>query len=280
MRSVPVFMYHHVNWHTGDLVTLTPDDFENHLRVIQDRKIQTVFLGELVEWMERSKQLPQPSVALTFDDGHLDNWVYAFPLLKKYRMKATIFVITSWMERGKIRNTWDPIERNTEKLPPIPRHGEARRRAEAGDLSVALHWEEAQAMEASGLVDIQCHTHFHQDYFQPVGQHLQIEPGGENRLLQDLERSKSLIEEMLGKNCRFLAWPWGKYNGTAIQLAKKAGFEGLATTEKGVNPPGGDPMTIKRVVAKSGNPRWFQQRVQIYSHRILGTVYSRVAGKI
>ena len=100
MMSLPVFMYHHINWHRGDTVTLTPEDFENHLRFLSEKGIQSVFLDEVVEYLRGKRKLSRPPVALTFDDGYLDNWIYAFPLLKKYRTKATIFVITSWMTDG------------------------------------------------------------------------------------------------------------------------------------------------------------------------------------
>lgn len=79
---------------------------------------------------------------------------------------------------------------------------------------------------------------------------------------------------------RFLAGIWGRYRLEAVALARKAGFEGIATTEKGVNVPGTDPLAIKRIVAKSGDKLWFSTRNWIYSHPRIGTLYSRVAGRI
>jgi peptidoglycan/xylan/chitin deacetylase (PgdA/CDA1 family) len=278
MRAIPVFMYHHINWHEGDLVTLTPKDFENHLRVLQERNYRTIFLDQLVRILRRQESPSQPAVALTFDDGHLDNWGYAFPLLKKYQMKATVFVITSWMGEGEKRPQWNPDRR--ENGPEIPRHREMKKRVDSGDLSPALNWQEARAMEASGLVDIQSHTHFHRDYFTKEGKAVQLNPANREFLLRDLMNSRALIEDRLGKKCRFLAWPWGKYDEEAVLLAKKAGFEAVVTTEKGVNVPGSDAMAIKRVVAKSGDKRWFSSRLSIYSQKAVGHIYSRIAGKI
>jgi peptidoglycan/xylan/chitin deacetylase (PgdA/CDA1 family) len=278
MRAVPVFMYHHINWHEGDLVTLTPKDFENHLQVLQDRNYRTIFLDHLVRILRRQESPFQPCVALTFDDGHLDNWGYAFPLLKKYRMKATIFVITSWMGEGKKRPQWNPGCR--ENGPEIPRHREVKKRVGSGDLSPAFNWEEARAMEASGLVDIQSHTHFHRDYFTAGGKAVQLNPANRESLLGDLLNSRALIEDRLNKKCRFLAWPWGKNDEEAILLAEKAGFEAVVTTKKGVNVPGSNVMAIKRVVAKSGDKRWFSSRLSIYSNRMLGFLYGYVSGKI
>ncbi len=278
MRSVPVFMYHHINRYAGDLVTLTPEGFENHLRFLSEKGLQTIFLDELLKYLRGGKRFTRPAVALTFDDGHLDNWVYAFPLLKKYGVKATIFVVTSWMTEGVPRVPWDPDGRPEQDLPRIPSHREGKEMASAGDYEGGLRWEEARRMEESGLIDIQSHTHLHQDYFLGNNQTLRLDPLRKEALGLDLEESKALIEARLSKSCRFLSWPWGKYDFQAIQLAKGLGFEALATTEKGVNFPGSDEWTIKRVVTASGERRWFSQRINIYSHRRIGQLYSRVRG--
>ena len=278
MRAIPVFMYHHINRHVGDLVTLTPEEFENHLWVLRHRDFRTLFLDDLTGLLHGKELSFRPSVALTFDDGHLDNWVYAFPLLKKYQIKATIFVITSWMGEGGVRGQWNPDRQ--ENLPEIPRHRDVKRRAGSGDRTVALNWEEARAMEASGLVDIQSHTHFHRDYFQSGGEAPKLDPASKNLIQEDMGRSKDLIEGRLRKRCRYLSWPWGKYDLEALSLAKELGFEATVTTEKGVNFSGSNEMIIKRIVAKSGDKGWFSRRLSIYSHRGMGQIYSRIAGRI
>jgi peptidoglycan/xylan/chitin deacetylase (PgdA/CDA1 family) len=280
MISIPVFMYHHINHYPEDLVTLSPREFENHLQVLAAKNIQTLFLDEILDFLTGKKRHSRPAVALTFDDGHLDNWVYAFPLLKKYQMKATIFVITSWMGSGPKRKYWDGGQSLNQGVPEIPHHREVKGRAQAGDLSVALQWEEARAMEASGLVDIQSHTHFHREYFQDPDKNTHLEGTKRQELLDDLKQSKDRIESHLEKKCRFLAWPWGRYNEEAVALASQVGYEGIVTTEKGVNFPGSSPFLIKRVVAKSGDPGWFSARIWIYSHSLIGNLYSRVVGKI
>ncbi len=276
MNAVPVFMYHHVNRHEGDRVTLSPRDFEAHLRILKNRGFRTLFLDELRRIVRKEEKPGQASVALTFDDGHLDNWVFAFPLLRKYGMKATIFVITSWMGEGEKRSLWEP-DGPAGDLPPILRHREVKRKAADGDMTIALNWEEAMAMEASGLVDIQSHTHFHRHYFLP-GEGSQMDPAKRDLLREDLLQSKELIEKHLHKECRFLSWPWGEYDGEARALAEGLGFEGQVTTEKGVNHPGSDVTAIKRVVAKGRGGGWFSRRLTVYSHRTLGRLYSRITG--
>lgn len=280
MRAIPVFMYHHVNWHEGDLVTLSPSGFETHLRTLKDRGYQTLFLDELVSILRGEAVALRPSVALSFDDGHLDNWVFAFPLLKKYGMKATIFVITSWMGEGKERDLCVPEGPPGGSLPPIFCHGEVKKKAAQGDRTVALNWNELRAMEASGWVDIQSHTHCHRDYFSSGQEGFKLSPESRELLREDLVRSKELIETRLDKKCRYLSWPWGRYDGEAQTLAESLGFEASVTTEKGINLPGAGVTAIKRIVAKSGEEGWFSRRLSIYSRPTLGLIYSRISGKI
>ncbi len=66
--------------------------------------------------------------------------------------------------------------------------------AAAGDYEGGLRWEEARRMEESGLIDIQSHTHRHQDYFLGGNRTLRLDPLKKDSLRPDLEKSKTLIE--------------------------------------------------------------------------------------
>lgn len=258
-------------------MTLSPKDFENHLRFIKNAQIDSIFMDAAVELLQQKRPWKRPSVVLTFDDGHLDNWVYAFPLLRKYEVRATIFIVTSWVSEGERRGNSEGPE---EQIPPIPFHREVKREAARGNVTLALRWSEIEAMEASGWVDIQSHSHFHHDYFEREEKGWRLPLDQKEALERDLAISKDQIERRLNKKCRFLSWPWGKFDAQAIDLAKSLGFEAMVTTQKGVNPPGADVTAIKRVTAKSGGSRWFPTRFWIYSNRALGEIYGRISGRI
>ena len=67
-------------------MNMPPVRFERLLQLLQQKKLHFVTVAELIN-------SPKPrSVALTFDDGFADNYHYAFPLLKKYNAKATIYL--------------------------------------------------------------------------------------------------------------------------------------------------------------------------------------------
>jgi peptidoglycan/xylan/chitin deacetylase (PgdA/CDA1 family) len=94
------------------------------------------------------------AVALTFDDGYLDNWVHVLPILTRYAFKATVFVTVEFVDpRPLIRAQVQPGA-----IADSDHHAEA---CCAGFLS----WSELEAMEQSGLVDVQSHGLTHTWHF-------------------------------------------------------------------------------------------------------------------
>ncbi len=285
MRSIPVITYHHVNNISGDTVTVSSDYFEGQLRYLADHGYESIFLDDLVVYLNgetvkhsrstakqcrftgsavrqypKGKPFSGRTVVLTFDDGYLDNWVYAYPVLKKYRMKATIFVITSLTKHS-----------HSNLIPEIPPHSETRPAAVLGKgpSDYYLSWEEMREMEASGLVDIQSHTHTHKKL---------VEPGV--NIEEELSQSKAIIEKELKKECKFISWPWGIGGDEVIALARQLGYRGAVITKKGPNTPGSAPMRIKRFDTEKGNLTWFSRRLFIYSHPTVARVYSALRSRL
>ena len=73
---------------------LNIDDFEGHLKLIT-RYCTPISLDQALV----NKRLPVNPIVLTFDDGYKNNYTYAFPLLRKYKVPATIFVTTGFIDQ-------------------------------------------------------------------------------------------------------------------------------------------------------------------------------------
>ena len=99
------------------------DEFEEHIKWIKNKK---TFKMEELKGLDYT--LPLNSILITFDDGYKNNYTLAFPILKKYNMKATIFLNTKFIEKDE----------------------------------TYLNWDEIREMYKSGLIDFQLHTHSHQ----------------------------------------------------------------------------------------------------------------------
>lgn len=114
---VPILMYHYVSEPPPDAdvyrkdLSVTPAQFESHLQALQDAGYQSVALTDLVSYLATGQpELPAKSVVLTFDDGYEDNYINAFPLLKKYGFTAMIFVITDFVDMQRPGYvSWDQL---------------------------------------------------------------------------------------------------------------------------------------------------------------------------
>lgn len=251
--AIPILMYHHVNDHRGDPLTVSPAAFEAQMRFLVRRGYRTLTLDELLAVVERKERISPRSVVLTFDDGYLDFWFHGYPLLERYGMKAILFLVTSWVK-----------ERGTPRGFPgrVPSHQEAKALIRAGRSGEAIvSWEEVESMVQKGLVEISSHTHTHARC-QPTDGSID-----EGHVKEELARSKALIEERLGSSCHALCWPWGLYDEEAVKVAKEVGYRALFTAERGVVTQGSDPFALRRIVVKKGALGWFVSRLLIYSHR-------------
>ena len=86
--------------------TITTDNFKEQLDYLKNNNYKTLTMDEFYRWKNKELNLPYKSVLITFDDGFLSNYEYAFKLLKEYNMNATVFVVGSFIENST-QNTWD-----------------------------------------------------------------------------------------------------------------------------------------------------------------------------
>lgn len=183
--SVPIFTYHSVS-DAPDWLPWAPNIsmpsalFARHLRIIRKAGCRVIATTDLVQARLAGRSVPPRSVVLHLDDGYLDNWVAAFPLLRRYGMPATVFVSTDFIDRTRgLRPTLEDVQAG---------------RARADDLQWPgyLNVDELRAMEGSGLVEIQAHGTDHARVFTGPG----------------------VIGRLTAGNWRNLAWvQWGAVAG-------------------------------------------------------------------
>lgn len=107
--QVAILMYHRVspkkdNWSLESLCART---FEKQMEYFC-RSYEILSLNELAQYIQQRKSLPEQSVVITFDDGYKDNYLYAYPILRKYRIPATIFLTTGHIGTGNLF-WWDKV---------------------------------------------------------------------------------------------------------------------------------------------------------------------------
>jgi len=94
-RLVPILLYHHLgSIGRRSRSYLSPDLFRMHLAHMKGRGYRAVELGWLVEEMRAGRKVPRRTIAITFDDGWRDNYERALPLITKYGVAVTIFLVS------------------------------------------------------------------------------------------------------------------------------------------------------------------------------------------
>jgi len=244
-------------------IVVSPEMFENQLRFLK-RKYRIVSLEDLARLLAAGDDIPPKSVVITFDDGWRDNFDYAFPILKKLNVPATIFLTAEyigteklfWPEKvialfdaiaeakvdypdlsgmslpndvaaiiGRIKQSGgeardEAVGELIERVKFIDRAARdeliARLEASAGTLPkhrVMLSWEEVSSMQAEG-VSFGSHGLSHEIMTEI----------DEDRQREEITRSRSVIEERLGKPCLTLAYPNGNHDDRVRRLAEDAGY--------------------------------------------------------
>lgn len=95
-NGVPILLYHHVSDEKTDLpkITVSCEVFEMQMKRLRQAGFQTITVDDLIGYMSgKNAALPDKPIIISFDDGYEDNYLNAFPILKKYGFKAVIFMV-------------------------------------------------------------------------------------------------------------------------------------------------------------------------------------------
>jgi len=93
IAGVPVLNYHQVNDYNYSPLTVKTKHFDQEMEYLDANGYNTITVDQLYEYLQNGTALPDKPVLITFDDGYVDNYKEALPILEKYGMKATLFMI-------------------------------------------------------------------------------------------------------------------------------------------------------------------------------------------
>lgn len=233
--NVPVLLYHHLlkpgdtKAFKNDDVISNVEDFENQMQVLYDNGYTAITTNDLYDFIKNHKNIPKKSVLITFDDGYESNYIYAYPVLKKFGFKATIFLITSYVKEKS-----DPV--NFDQLQYMSKESIQKTSDvfEFGSHSDNLHY--LVNPQASALVS------------EPI-----------DKVEQDVIKSKTFI------NTATFAYPYGMYNNDIIKMLQNNQFKMAFTTKIGRTSRSTDVYKIPRYSIFSNTPlNEFKKMVGIY----------------
>lgn len=111
---VPVLMYHSIDGrHKETKLSVSPESFERQMAFLRTHRYNVVGLDTVARYLQKKEPIPPKTVAITFDDGFYNNYQYAYPILKKYGIPATVFMITDnigkpgWLGMAELKEMAD-----------------------------------------------------------------------------------------------------------------------------------------------------------------------------
>ncbi len=261
-QVVPVLLYHGLTPFNRDPMLAYPvhvrvSVFEDHIRALKSAGYTPITSEQLAAWYKKKGDLPKKPILLTFDDGRLDSFKYADPILQKYGFKATMFV---------------PIANIEGHMPPS-----------------YVSWSQILQYQKSGRWEFQSHADMghgrididakgRQGLFLVNRQWLEKEnrletvKEWEERVLNDHINAKKKIAQMLGKTPVAYAYPEGTYGQIDIVNSPEAVPVNIAAMKKeyqlafhqdrfGLNVRTRDPMYLTRL---EPNPAWTGEELVRY----------------
>ncbi len=122
-HAAVILQYHHVAENTPHVTSVTRAQFAAHLALLDQHQFNVVALDSLIEALKNQQQLPDKTVAITFDDGYQNNADNAHPLLKKYGYPYTIFVNPELIDNKQPGlMTWDTLRKLASEGATIANH--------------------------------------------------------------------------------------------------------------------------------------------------------------
>jgi peptidoglycan/xylan/chitin deacetylase (PgdA/CDA1 family) len=199
----------------SDGLSVAVDMFARLCRFFADR-FRVVSLSEIVTRLEEGRRLDR-HLAITFDDGYRDNFVNAIPVLEKFALPATFFVVSDWIGTDAVP-WWD---------------------REAGVSHPLMTWNEIRTLHRRGFT-IGAHTRTHVDLGRTAGQTAWDEIAGARRIL----------EQGLDAAADLFAYPYGRRDNLAEanrDLVRRAGFRCCCSCYGGIATRRTDPFHLPRV---------------------------------
>lgn len=201
-ESAVILQYHHVNDTTPSSTSISPAQFEAHLQYLKEHEFTVVPLSEIMNSIKKQQPINDKSVVITFDDGYLDTYTQARPLLKKYNYPFSVFINPDIIEKG---------------------------------YSGYLSWQQVKTMAAEGVIFAN-HSFEHESAIRKPksitdAQWLQ-------RYAHNITEAELLIKERTGQNWQYFSYPYGEYSPKIqawikahdfIAFSQQSGAIGLGT---------------------------------------------------
>jgi peptidoglycan/xylan/chitin deacetylase (PgdA/CDA1 family) len=226
-QMVPILCYHRFAQNCKSSNCMPAHVFEGQMRYLKESNYRVISLGDLCEFLQYRRSLPERSVVITIDDGYRSAYDIAYPILNRFGFKATLFIYTDYV----------------------------------GISEGAITWDQLREMKAHGF-EVGAHTVTHCDLTKI--EEGEDDQAYLERIRRELMVSKQIIDEELKQDTVYLAYPYSNYNQRVLLIAEETGYELGLTVQRGGNPFFADPLTLKRDPIIEKNMETFRGRLKTF----------------
>jgi len=290
-----ILMYHSITedprlsaWSIG--VSQPRAAFEAHIRAIAER-FNAVSIDEVTEFASGRRRLPKKSVAVTFDDGFADNHDVVLPILTRYSVPATFYLLAGAIETGappwycRIRHAFGTTKLSewTDSESGMARNIESDSgRVAALDVAFGIgarktgSIQEQWVSELERSLEIQPlrpESRFMMTWDQAralkqakhtIGAHTLTHPNlthvTKDEARWEITGSKAAIEKALGEPVRHFSYPHPaldpEWNAETVEITRESGFRSAVVTASGRVRAGDDPLELRRIYAAAEFDQW------------------------
>ncbi|MED0969745.1 polysaccharide deacetylase family protein [Bacillus paramycoides] len=188
---------------------LSVSEFEKQIKYLADNKYHTLTLKEFNGFIKDKKPLPEKSVLITFDNSSKSNYVYAYPILKKYNMHAVSFAVSSKLTEQVQK--FDP--KNIQTLSKV----------------------ELEKMK--DVFEFGSHTH---DLNKVIDNTPALIKTAKDDVKKDILQSNKLLQT------NYFSYPFGKYNKASVEALNELGVALAFTSSQGYATENSKPLEIER----------------------------------
>ena len=211
----PIFLMYHACGKTGEPPSryiMPARRFARQMAWLKWRRYHVLSLDEFLRYKAEYRLPPARSVVITFDDGYADNRTIAYPILRQHGFTATIFLVSGAVETF---NQWD----HDSELVGRP----------------LLSWSDIQEMRHGGI-DFGAHTRTH----------VLLTTLPPSQIQDEIEGSRTDIEQKIGCPISTFAYPYGKYDVSSQDMVERTGFLAACSCRSGVNDPDTPQYILRR----------------------------------
>ncbi|TMP25273.1 polysaccharide deacetylase [Pseudoalteromonas rubra] len=195
-----ILQYHHVSEKLPAVTSVSEATFRQHLNFLKSEQFSVIALDELIQQLQAGKTLPPKTVAITFDDGYLNNMEAAAPILEQFGYPYTIFVNPKLIDEKK---------------------------------GYVMSWPQLRQLSKRGAL-IANHSAQH-DYLH-LKKAGESQAQWRSRIRQDLVWSQARIKEEIGHDLPYIAYPYGEFDRPLQDLVAELGLVGIGQHSGAVGP--------------------------------------------